>query len=291
MRRQGQTTAQRPDLVLDRRGAALGHADFCSGVVVVAQVGGVAGLIAAAQRHAEQVLHQRAGGVEVAAVHVSEAGVFLEGGVGAEGAAPDIAHLAGDDVDHAAHGVRTIESRDRTAHHFDALDGRHRRNEAGRGLAEAVRSDGAGGVLAATVDEDQSIVRRHAADGDVQAARLTRRGADINALDIGQGLGQALVAFAFQLPARQDADRGRGLCDALLEARGGDDDVGDGGRLGLVDNHLLRPGGLTRGENGQRRGGQQGRAARDGEGSHVSPDCLRAPLNSNGVGVATGVCE
>ncbi|MNT18699.1 hypothetical protein D3C72_1539160 [compost metagenome] len=214
-------------------------------------------------------------------MHVSEAGVFLKRGVGAEGAAPDVADLAGDDVDHAAHGVRAIEGRDRAAHDLDALDGRHRRDEAGGGLAETVRRDRAGGVLATAVNQDQGVVRRHAADGDVQAACLARRGADIDALDVGQGLGQALVTLAFQLLARQDADRGRGLGDALLEARGGDDDIGDLGRgLGLVDDDLFRHRGLTRSEDGQRRRGQKGRTTRSGEGRHEWPRLICERLST-----------
>ena len=60
---------------------------------------------------------------------------------------PFLGHLAGDDVDHAAHGVRAIQGRHRPTNHLDAFDGGHRRHEAGGGFVETIGGDVARGVL------------------------------------------------------------------------------------------------------------------------------------------------
>lgn len=63
-----------------------------------------------------------------------------------DGTRPDIANLAGDDVDDAAHGIGTVKRGHRAAHDLDAFDRRNRRHETlfeagitiGTGIARAL---------------------------------------------------------------------------------------------------------------------------------------------------------
>ncbi len=79
---------------------------------------------------AQQVVLDRAGQVEIALVDVARLAAFLDGRVHADFAVPFFRHLARDDVDHPAHGVRAVQRRHRPAHDFNALDGRQRRRPA-----------------------------------------------------------------------------------------------------------------------------------------------------------------
>src|SRR5690606_18167592 len=133
---------------LDRRRAAA--ADHVA--VLEGQVGGAALMDAAAHRQAQAVAGQGPGEVDVGAGGAAVVPVLLEGVVEPDRAAPGVGHAAGDDVHHAAHGIRAVQRGHRPADDLDALDRRQRRHEAVGGLAEPVGGDVAAVVLAAAVD-------------------------------------------------------------------------------------------------------------------------------------------
>ncbi len=186
--------------------------------LVVRDAGFVAAQGAAAQRESQHVGLERAAQVELGALDVAELVVFLQRVVGCHRTGPALADLARDDVDHAAHGVRAIQRRHRTADDFDALNGADRRHEAGRGAAEAIWRDVAGRVLAPAVDQDQRVVARHAPDADVHAAGLVTGRADVDAFHAFKRLRQIAEALFLELFTRQHRDRGGRIADRLLEA-------------------------------------------------------------------------
>ena len=214
VRREGEFRAEGVVAATDRGGAAF---RYC-GSVVELQFGVAAAHHAAAQRHAQLIGHDGAAQVEVRLVGVARLAVLLQQRLHTHGAAPFLGYLAGNDVDHPAHGVGAVEGGHRAADHLDALDRGHGGNEAGGGVTEAVGRDVARNVLATAVDKNQRVVAGHAADADVQVAGLAGGTAYVYALYVPQCVGQVGKGFLFQFLARDDGDRsGRGL-DVLLEA-------------------------------------------------------------------------
>src|SRR5690606_38668847 len=199
VRRQAKAGAQGPDLIGGGAAAEAGDLDLVAVHVAVLQVGLLALGPGAAQGQAEAVGDQRTRGVAVHTPEVAELAVALQRIVGRGRAGPNLPDLAGDQIDDAAHGVGTIEGGDRPAHHLDPLDGRHRRQEAVGGFVEAVGRDAAGGVLAAAVDQDQGVVRAHAADVDGLAARLADARAGVHALNVVEDFGDRCCANLFDL--------------------------------------------------------------------------------------------
>ncbi len=261
MRGQGEPGAQAVDVALHGARPALADRDLGTVRLGVGQGRGVALMEAAAHLQAKGLLDQRAAGIEAGLATVAELVVFVEGGFGLYRAAPRVAHLAGDDIDHPAHGIGAVEGRHRAADHLDALDRRDRRKEAGGGLTEAVGRDAAGGVLASAVDQDQGVVAGQAADADVASAGLAHLAAHVDAFHVAQGVGDAGDALFFQLLAADHRDAGRCLGQGLLVARGGDHDV-----VQLLA--LLGQGGKGGGGGGQRHGAGQGIG---GKAVHVDP--------------------
>ena len=215
----GQGQACAPVGVASFHGGSAAAADHRA--VIEAQVRSAALADAAANGQAQAVGGQRAGHVHVGAGGGAVAGVFLEGVVQAHRAHPGVGHAAGDDVDHAADGVRPVQGRHRSADHLDALDRRQRRHEAVGGFAKPVRGDVATVVLAAAVHQHQGVGAGHAADADVQAAGLAGALVDVHAFHVAKGLGQVGVLLALKLLAADHADACRRVGDLLLEARGG----------------------------------------------------------------------
>ena len=74
----------------------------------------------------QQAVNQRTAGIELAVVRVSTVAVFLNRGIGAQGARPFLADFFGDNVHHPAQRIGTVQRRHRSAHHFDAFDGVNR---------------------------------------------------------------------------------------------------------------------------------------------------------------------
>src|SRR5690606_16147226 len=105
----------------------------------------------------KQILHQRTVEMEIGAMQVAEFGVFLHGGFKAGGTSPARAHLAGDDVDPAAHRARPVAGRHRWTDDLAPFGGGYRREEVVGGVAEVVRRDVTAGVLAAGVDQYQRV--------------------------------------------------------------------------------------------------------------------------------------
>src|SRR5690606_2981513 len=112
-------------------------------------------------------------------------------------------------------------------------------------------------VLAAAVDQDQGVVRAHAAHGDRALAGLVAGLADVHALQVAHGVQQGDVGTAGQVLAGDHADAGRRVGDLLLEAGRGDDHGVQGG--GIAGR------GRSRGRGGHGHGGGQGGAEGQGE--------------------------
>ncbi len=167
-------------------------------------------------------------------------GVGLDGAVGA-GAEVDVGpdavaeHLAGDDVEDAAHGIGTVEHGGGTAQHLHAL-GEHglvevggavaeealilghavdEHHEAAAGTADAAQGDGAGGAVADAVAEDATA-------GDEEAGHLLREGGqDVLLLVLGE---RGVV---------HGGDRHGHVAEVALLACAGDHHVGE--RVGQDD--------------------------------------------------------
>src|SRR5690606_37717202 len=179
---------------------------------------------------------------------------------------PGVQHATGDDIDHAAHRVGAIQRRHRAADHLDALDRVQRRDVVELVAAEVVRVDVAVVVLATAVDQDQGVVRAHAAHRDRALPGLVAGLADVHAFQVAHAVEQGHVGPLRQVLARDHGDAGGRVGDLLLETGGGDHDGVE------VD----RPGGRSRGggglggkAEGERAG--QGRAAQQaaqGGGGH-----------------------
>src|SRR5690606_35087615 len=174
----------------------------------------------------------------------------LEGATQGERSGPGIERLPGDDVDHPAHRVGTVQGRHRPADHLDALDRVQRRDVVELVAAEVVRVDVAVVVLAAAVDEDQGVVRAHAAQRDGALAGLVAGFADVHALQVAHRVEQGDVRALREVLAGDHADAGRCVDDLLLDAGRGDHHGVEIDRIG---------GGRRRGQG--RRGEEQGEGA------------------------------
>ena len=177
-----------------------------------------------------QVLRERTGHVDAQLIGVAALGILGPSVAGVGRPAPRRGDLAGDDVDDAAHGVGAVERRHRPAHHLDALD--HVGRDPVQILAAQVGAiaDVARVADATPVDQNQGVVVRQAADGDLGhgAGRADAAG---HAGQAAQQFAQALDRLTFDLVAGDDADRGRGVAHVDGRARGGHDHVADGGGL------------------------------------------------------------
>ena len=195
-----QAGAKGVDFGFHRVGAHGGHHPTAA-IVHIGNVCGLAVRRAAAQGQAQQVLLNRAAQVELAAVGVAKGRFFLQAAIDGDGAAPGLAHFAGDDVDHPAHGIRAVQGGHGAANHFNALDGRHRGNKAGLRATKVVRGHVAGRVLAATINQNQRVIAGHTADADVGAAGFIGACAHVHAFHIFQRLRQIADALFLQLLA------------------------------------------------------------------------------------------
>ncbi|MPM31876.1 hypothetical protein SDC9_78433 [bioreactor metagenome] len=227
----GQARAQRILVGLDGRGAALADAAARRAGL---QVRAVAVIGLSAQRQAHHVFLDRAIQIEAQFFGIPFLRVYRNTCLQLHRATPCLGDLAGDDVDHAAHGVRAVERGHRATDHLDAFDGGDGRNQAGERAAKTVGRDVAAGVLATAVDEQQRVIAGHAADADVQAAGLARGAAHVNAFHVLERFGQVAVLLGLQFFARDDRNGGGRLGKFLLEAGGRDHHFGQSaGDLGM----------------------------------------------------------
>src|SRR5690606_15289527 len=143
--------------------------------------------------------------------------------------------LAGDDVDHAGHGVRAIDGRGTVLQDVDALDhdGRDRGD-----VLEAIRAD----AQALAVDQDQGALSTEVAQVDVLAASFRvggqRRGAAerrrTGRRDVRQDVGNGVEAAGLDIVAADGHDRLGGFDVNLADARTGDFDPVQGDRKSVV---------------------------------------------------------
>ncbi len=140
--------------------------------------------------------------------------MLLHCSVDRERTAPRIGYFLGDNVDNAAHGVRTVKRGHRTANDFDALDSVRWRQEA---LLKTGIAVGAGvtSTLAFAVHEKQRIGAGKAANENVT---FRCRSSNRNALNIFQRIGEIAIYALFQVLARNDRNARRSVGDVLLEA-------------------------------------------------------------------------
>ena len=147
-------------------------------------------------------------------------------------------HLAGDDVDDAAHGVGAVEHRCRTAQHFDAL-GQHRLVGVGNGVAHQSHvlrmavdqhhksgggQSGLGCSAYAAQRELACRTRRHAVAHDAAA------GGEESRHLFGQQGQQRLFMALFDLPAVDRRYGHRQVADVGAVAGARDNDAVDGMR-------------------------------------------------------------
>src|SRR5690606_16995688 len=138
------------------------------------------------------------------------------------------------------------------ADHLDALDHVQRRNVVELVAAEVVRVDVAVIVLAPAVDQDQRVVRAHAAHADGFLAGLVGGFPHVHAFQVAHRVDQGDVGARGQLLAGDHADAGGRVGDLLLEAGGGDHHGVEVDRAGV---------------GGRRRRGEGGRGQEQGEGA------------------------
>ena len=200
-----------------------------------------------------------AGEVEVEpAVRALHVGLLAEGRVAAGLQVHRALHragaLLGDDVHHAADGVRAVERRLRAAHDLDALD------RVERDLRQLRRAEGRA-LHTHAVHEHLDLVGVGAADADARVAAEPSEALDVHAGDLSHDLLELGVVVRFQLVLADDRHRGAELFARRLDFRRRDDD-----RLGMFHFrrllHLLR----------------RGRAHREREGDHGHHRPDHAPL-------------
>ena len=214
--------------------------------------------VIAVHLEADQAVADRSAKPEVALAGIAVARVLLEDAAQIDRTVPLRRHLAGNDVDHAAHRIRTVQRRHRPAHHFDALDGFQRRDHA-RLYAAGTAVHGLAGVLPLAVDHDQRVFAGHAADRDVLLAAFAD---DADPFQMADGVLQVGERLAFQILAREHRDAGRCFLDFLFVAGGRDHHVGQG------------HGGVTGRLRGQRAGGvQAAEGAGDDRQAHGRSAC------------------
>ena len=194
-------------------------------------------LVAEAEQQVGGVAHPTVEGVEIVVAAVRAGHVAI---VAADLQPAEV--LAGDEVGHAADGVRAVGGRSAVLQHLDPADGRLRQ-EVGVGLV-------AGEALA--VQEHQGPLGAEAADVD-GAAAVTALGVGRELVGVAQhraGDGQGLDdvedggrAALLQVFLVQDRDRDGGILGRTLDEGAGDDDF-----LDRVGPGVLRLGGARRHE-------------------------------------------
>ncbi|MNM90466.1 hypothetical protein D3C81_1027280 [compost metagenome] len=155
--------------------------------------------------------------------------------------------LVQDDVDHAGHGVGTVDRRGAILEHLDALHGRHRQAvQVDKGFLQVLRRGIAGHALA--IDEDQGIFLADAAQRQARGAgRETARVLLVVAVaavggDRAQHVGDAGLAAGLELLGGDDLHGAGALFFADADIRSGHvdsrhfllgmGDGGDGGKSG-----------------------------------------------------------
>ena len=143
--------------------------------------------------------------------------MFLNGGIAAEGTGPFLADFFGNDIDHAAERVGTVQGRHRAAHYLNPLDGVHRDPVQ---IEIVMAEDGVTRVDAFAIDQDQRIAAIQTADADTLA--VIPFVGELNARHIAQHVLQVLHRLTLQVLLGDHADTGGGIFDALFSRRGGD---------------------------------------------------------------------
>ena len=168
--------------------------------------------------HPQHAVNQRAAGKELTVVRIAAIAVFLNGGIRAEGARPLLTDFFGDDIDHAAEGVGTIEGRHRPAHHFDTLNGINRDPVE---VKIVVAENGVARVNAFAVNEDQRIAAAEAANAHPFA--VIPFVGELHARHFPQYILQVLYRSTLQILLGDNANTGGRIFDALFSCRSGDD--------------------------------------------------------------------
>ena len=168
--------------------------------------------------HPQHAVNQRAAGKELTVVRIAAIAVFLNGGIRAEGARPLLTDFFGDDINHAAEGVGTIEGRHRPAHHFDTLNGINRDPVE---VKIVVAENGVARVNAFAVNEDQRIAAAEAANAHPFA--VIPFVGELHARHFPQYILQVLYRSTLQILLGDNANTGGRIFDALFSCRSGDD--------------------------------------------------------------------
>ncbi|MNV22740.1 hypothetical protein D3C71_1137270 [compost metagenome] len=143
---------------------------------------------------------------------------------------PAVQRALGDDVDHATHGVGAVQGGGRATDHFDAFDRIQRWDVVELIAAEVIRVDVAMVVLATAVDQDQRVIRAHAAHRNGALAGLVAGFAHVHAFQVTHRVEQGHVRALGQLFLGDDRNARRRIGDLLLKAAGGDDHLVQRGR-------------------------------------------------------------
>ncbi len=153
--------------------------------------------------------------------------------------------LAGDDVDHAGHGVGAVDRRSAVLQHVDAFDGDGRD---GRDVLEAIRRN----AQTLAVDQHQRTLRAQVAQVDVRTAGFLvggqrRRAAERRAAggrDVLQDVGDRAEALVLDVSTGDGQDRLSSFHVNLADARTGDRDaVQVGGASGFLSDGATGAGG------------------------------------------------
>ena len=140
---------------------------------------------------------------------------------GSQAATPFVAYATGNDIDHAAQRVRTVQGRQRPAHDFHLLDGLQW-HPAELQIAEPEHLVGGGNAFA--IDQHQGMPAFHATDADHAPAQAAYR-ADVQAGGVTDGIQHIPRRARAQLFASDDSDAGRCTRHAALAGRGSHHDA------------------------------------------------------------------
>ena len=204
------------------RGAALVRVSSRVVDHFIAGRGGFALVARTTHAQAKPICNERAGEREVEGGVGTEIVVRLQAVANRGRSMPAIRYRASDDVDHAAQCICAVQGGGGAADHFDAFNGIQRRDVVELVATKAVGIDVAVVVLALAVDQDQGVLRAHAAHADGALAGLVRGFAHVHAFKVTHRVDQRDVGALGEFFARHHADTGGRVGDLLLETACGD---------------------------------------------------------------------
>ena len=140
--------------------------------------------------------------------------MFLNGGIDRNSARPFLTDFFGDDIDHAAKRIRTVQRGHRATYHFNTFDGINRDPVQ---IKVIVAKDSIAGVNAFTIDKNQRVTAVQPTNTDALA--VIPFVSQLYARHFFEDIFQVLYWFTLQVFLGNDADTGRCVFKVLFNGR------------------------------------------------------------------------